>query len=56
MIANGYLLSLVTFLPLVGAAIIAAQNEKAVGNIRLIALYTTAITFGLSLQIGRAHV
>ena len=51
MIANGYLLSLVTFLPLVGAAIIAAQNEKAVGNIRLIALYTTAITFGLSLLI-----
>ena len=51
MIANGYLLSLVTFLPLVGAAIIAAQNGKAVGNIRLIALYTTAITFGLSLLI-----
>jgi NADH-quinone oxidoreductase subunit M len=51
MIANGYLLSLVTFLPLVGALIIAAQNSKAVGNIRLIALYTTAITFGLSILI-----
>ncbi len=51
MIASGYLLSLVTFLPLVGALIIACQNEKAVGNIRLIALYTTTITFGLSLLI-----
>jgi NADH-quinone oxidoreductase subunit M len=51
MIASGYLLSLVTFLPLVGALLIAAQNEKAVGNIRLIALYTTTITFGLSLLI-----
>jgi NADH-quinone oxidoreductase subunit M len=51
MIANGYLLSLVTFLPLAGALIIVLQNEKAVGNIRLIALYTTAITFGLSLLI-----
>ena len=51
MIANGYLLSIVTFLPLVGALIIASQNEKAVGNIRLIALYTTTITFGLSLLI-----
>ena len=51
MIANGYLLSLVTFLPLAGALIIAAQNGKAVGNIRLIALYTTAITFGLSVLI-----
>ena len=51
MIANGYLLSLVTFLPLVGALIIAGQNDKAVGNVRLIALYTTTITFGLSLLI-----
>jgi NADH-quinone oxidoreductase subunit M len=51
MIASGYLLSLVTFLPLVGALLIAAQNEKAVGNIRLIALYATTITFGLSLLI-----
>ena len=51
MIANGYLLSLVTFLPLAGALIIVLQNEKAVGNIRLITLYTTAITFGLSLLI-----
>ena len=51
MIANGYLLSLVTFLPLVGALLIAVQNDKAVGNIRLIALYTTTITFGLSLLI-----
>ena len=33
MIANGYLLSLVTFLPLAGALIIVLQNEKAVGNI-----------------------
>ena len=51
MIANGYLLSLVTFLPLVGALIIAGQNDKAIGNVRLIALYTTTITFGLSLLI-----
>jgi len=51
MIANGYLLSLVTFLPLAGALILAMQNDKAVGNIRLIALYTTMITFGLSLLI-----
>ncbi len=51
MIGNGYLLSLVTFLPLVGAALIAVQNGKALGNIRLIALYTTIITFALSLAI-----
>jgi NADH-quinone oxidoreductase subunit M len=51
MIANGFLLSLVTFLPLVGAVLIAVQNSKALGNVRLIALYTTAITFGLSILI-----
>ena len=49
--ALNYILSLVTFLPLVGALIIAVQNEKAVGNIRLVALYTTAVTFGVSLVI-----
>ncbi len=51
MIANGYLLSLVTFLPLLGAGIIACQNADAKGNIRFIALQTTGLTFALSLLI-----
>ena len=50
-LANGHLLSLVTFLPLVGAVIIACQNKAADGNARHIALYTTLITFGLSTLI-----
>jgi NADH-quinone oxidoreductase subunit M len=44
-------LSLVTFFPLVGALIIAAQNKDAVRNARWIALYTTLFTFGVSLYI-----
>jgi NADH-quinone oxidoreductase subunit M len=50
-LANGHLLSLVTFLPLVGAAIIAFQNKAADGNARHIALYTTLITFAISTLI-----
>jgi NADH-quinone oxidoreductase subunit M len=44
-------LSLVTFFPLVGALIIAAQNKEATRNIRWVALYTTLFTFGVSLYI-----
>jgi NADH-quinone oxidoreductase subunit M len=44
-------LSLVTFFPVVGALLIAAQNKDATRNIRWIALYTTLITFGVSLYI-----
>ncbi len=44
-------LSLVTFFPIVGALLIAAQNKDATRNIRWIALYTTLITFGISLCI-----
>jgi NADH-quinone oxidoreductase subunit M len=44
-------LSLVTFFPLVGALIIAAQNREATRNIRWVALYTTLFTFGVSLYI-----
>ncbi len=51
MIANGYLLSLVTFLPLLGALMVACQNGQAKGNIRYIALQTTTLTFALSLLI-----
>ena len=45
------LLSLVTFLPLAGAVIIMALNKDATGNARWIALWTTGITFALSLLI-----
>ena len=45
------LLSLVTFLPLVGALGIAALNKDAKGNARWIALYTTLVTFGASLYL-----
>jgi NADH-quinone oxidoreductase subunit M len=44
-------LSLVTFFPLVGALVIAAQNGEATRNIRWVALYTTLFTFGVSLYI-----
>jgi NADH-quinone oxidoreductase subunit M len=50
-IASGHLLSLVTFLPMAGALIIAMQNRAAVGNIRWIALWTTILTFLVSLPI-----
>ena len=52
--ADGYILSLVTFLPLVGALIILTVrgDEAAVArNARYVALWTTGVTFVLSLYI-----
>ena len=49
---NGFgVLSLVTFFPLVGALIIAAQNRAANRNARWIALYTTLFTLGVALWL-----
>jgi NADH-quinone oxidoreductase subunit M len=49
---NGFgVLSLVTFFPLVGALIIAAQNRAAKRNARWIALYTTLFTLGVALWL-----
>ncbi|MCP4779501.1 MAG: NADH-quinone oxidoreductase subunit M [Hyphomicrobium sp.] len=45
------ILSIVTFLPLVGAVIIGCLNRDAKGNARWIALWTTTITFLISLLI-----
>jgi NADH-quinone oxidoreductase subunit M len=45
------LLSVVTFLPLVGALLIALLNKEANGNARWIALWTTLITFLISTLI-----
>ncbi len=45
------LLSVVTFLPLAGALLIASLNREATGNARWIALWTTLITFFVSLLI-----
>lgn len=45
------LLSVVTFLPLVGALFIAFLNADAKGNARWIALWTTLITFFVSLPL-----
>ena len=45
------LLSVVTFLPLAGAVLIAFLNADAKGNARWIALWTTLITFFVSLLI-----
>ncbi len=45
------LLSVVTFLPLAGAVLIAFLNKEATGNARWIALWTTLITFFVSLLI-----
>ena len=45
------ILSVVTFLPLAGALLIAFLNKGAKGNVRWIALWTTIITFLLSLLI-----
>ncbi|MEQ1652369.1 MAG: NADH-quinone oxidoreductase subunit M [Hyphomicrobium sp.] len=45
------LLSVVTFLPLVGAILIAFLNADAKGNARWIALWTTLLTFVVSLLI-----
>jgi len=45
------ILSVVTFLPLVGALLIAAQNAEAKRNVRWIALWTTLVTFLVSLLL-----
>ena len=45
------ILSVVTFLPLAGALVIAFLNKDASGNARWIALWTTLITFFVSLLI-----
>ncbi len=51
MTLQGNLLSIVTFMPLVGAIAIAVLNAEATRNIRWLALWTTLITFALSLLI-----
>lgn len=45
------ILSIVTFLPLAGAIIIAFLNSEAKGNARWVALWTTILTFAVSLLI-----
>jgi NADH-quinone oxidoreductase subunit M len=50
-IQSAPILSLITFLPIVGALFIAFLSREAVGNIRYTALWTTLITFVLSLLI-----
>lgn len=50
-ISGAPILSLVTFLPLAGAVFIAFLSREAVGNIRYTALWTTLITFAISLLI-----
>jgi NADH-quinone oxidoreductase subunit M len=47
------ILSLVTALPLLGALFIALLSREAVGNIRYTALWTTVITFAVSLLIWK---
>ncbi|HXF54510.1 MAG TPA: NADH-quinone oxidoreductase subunit M [Hyphomicrobiaceae bacterium] len=49
--AGAPILSIVTFLPLLGAVLIAFLNREAVGNARWIALYTTLLTFLVSLPL-----
>jgi NADH-quinone oxidoreductase subunit M len=50
-LTNIPILSLVTFLPLVGAALIACLHREAAGNARWIALWTTLLTFLVSIPI-----
>ncbi len=50
-IANSPLLSIVTFLPLLGAAFICILPKDADGNARYVALWTTLVTFIVSLLI-----
>lgn len=45
------ILTVTTFLPLVGALLIATLNPEAKGNARWIALWTTLVTFAVSLLI-----
>ncbi|MCZ0738496.1 NADH-quinone oxidoreductase subunit M [Phreatobacter sp. AB_2022a] len=50
--SNAPILSIVTFLPLLGALLVLSvrgDDEAARRNIRMIALFTTLVTFGLSL-------
>jgi NADH-quinone oxidoreductase subunit M len=50
--SNAPILSIITFLPLLGAALILmvrGDDENARRNIRMIALFATIVTFGLSL-------
>ncbi|PPD27335.1 MAG: NADH-quinone oxidoreductase subunit M [Hyphomicrobium sp.] len=49
--ANSPLLSIVTFLPLLGAAFICILPKAADGNARFVALWTTLVTFIVSLLI-----
>jgi NADH-quinone oxidoreductase subunit M len=50
-LANAPLLSIVMFMPLVGAVIIGFLNADAKGNARWVALWTTIITFAISILI-----
>jgi len=50
-ISSAPILSIVTFLPLVGALIIGCLNRDAKDNARWVALWTTTITFLISLLI-----
>ena len=50
-VANIPILSFVTFLPLLGAAFIAMLHNDAKGNARWIALWTTLLTFLISIPI-----
>jgi len=50
-LASAPLLSIVMFMPLVGAVLIGFLNREAKGNARWIALYTTIITFAISILI-----
>ncbi len=50
-LASAPILSIVMFMPLVGALLIGLLNAEAKGNARWIALYTTVITFLISIII-----
>ena len=50
-LASAPILSIVMFMPLVGAFLIGFLNSEAKGNARWIALYTTVITFLISIII-----
>lgn len=50
-LASAPILSIVMFMPLVGALLIGVLNAEAKGNARWIALYTTVITFLISIII-----
>jgi NADH-quinone oxidoreductase subunit M len=50
-LASAPILSIVMFMPLVGAVLIGVLNAEAKGNARWIALYTTVITFLISIII-----